>query len=1277
MHSIRDAEKGCTCTNPYVRAIMLMPMQHRKHEHWPYDYLSESKSSAVAACSYTIGVVILPSEWNVDSVNSNRNCEHRALTRCRTTVQLLYIFNLLLPMHHQVRRRPLKALSGLFPWAMALSRVLNLQIPLLFLLHYLILCPSATTAQDDRAALLAFKAEVTSDPGSFMASWNTSLNVCQWPGVACNDSEHRGRVSHLNLDSLGLVGVISPSISNLTYLNTLHLGNNSFYGGVPLQLSRLGQLSYLNLSFNDLNGTIPASISLCTNLTRIDFTYNFLSGSIPSQLDSLVKLLVLNLGHNNLASDIPPSFGKLNSLQQLDLSSNKLTDKILPSLGNLFNLSYLDLSNNKLDGGIPTSFGNLSSIGRLNLAANQLTGAIPPEMSKLSTLTYLDLSNNTLFGEIPSWMGSQLPLTVLALSYNKLTGSIPDSLGMLANLTYMDLSSNGLTGPFPASFTNLSALQVIDLSYNNLEGSIPEAIGHLKNLEFLQLNQNRLSGDIPLSLFNITALGTVSMAFNQLSGTLPPNVGNTLPNLIFLGLASNKLEGPIPMSLGNATLLEVLDLSGNNFSGRIPANLGNLVHLNQLSLGSNSLVAEDANDWEFLSSLSSCTVLEDLSLIENKLGGELPPSVANLSTQLNRLTLGGNRFHGTFPLGIRRYTNLNTLSLNDNNFTGTIPDFLGELVNLEALILYNNQFSGTIPSSLGKLTRLNELLLDHNSFHGTLPASLGNCQNLNTFDVSSNQLSGAVPKEVLSIRSLSNFIDMSNNYFTGELPREVGKLSNIPYISFSSNNLSGNIPSSIGDCQVLQFLNLSRNFFDGDIPSELKILKGLKRLDLSFNNLSGSIPAFLGDYPDMQKLDLSFNDLSGEVPESGNFKNSSIFSVVGNPQVCGGVSSLNLPSCSNHKSKKELPLALKISLPILALILLVSLLATFYFIRKAKRQSLDSKDDGYPFIPTKLSYLDLAKATDDFSSANLIGVGSYGSVYRGIMGDDGEIVAVKVIDMQQHGAFKSFIAEIEALRNIRHRNLVKIISTCVSVDFRGEEFRAILLEFMPNGSLENWLHPEPNGKLHTKKLGLVQRLNIAIDVAAALNYLHDHCVTPIVHCDLKPSNVLLDGNMTARVGDFGIARFIPQAAKTYQSSSVAIKGSIGYMAPEYGIGGRVSTQADVYSYGVLLLELFTGKRPTDDMFRDGGTLQKHVKENLSKGVQVTEVADPSLFSEGSEDVLNFVVGRQASARITQCLESVFMVGVNCTKESPGERIRMANVVTRMETIKNILLASKM
>ncbi|RZR72675.1 hypothetical protein BHM03_00015743 [Ensete ventricosum] len=911
-------------------------------------------------------------------------------------------------------------------------------------------------SETDRTALLAVRAAITDDPRGIMNSWNNTLQFCQWPGVACDDPNHRERVTTLALESRSLRGVVSPSIGNLTYLGYLRLSNNNFYGGIPPEISRLAQLKDFNLSYNSLSGTIPVSLSLCTNLLGIDFTGNLISGNIPARLGSLLKLLVLNLG-------------------------------------------------------------------------------------------LLDLSYNSLSGDIPPLLGRVVPLQYLVLNNNNLTGSLPNSLGNLASLIYLDLSSNSLSGSIPPSITNLSSLQVLDLSSNNLEGRIPEEIGRLTSLEFFKVSVNGLSGNVPPSLYNISSLQTLRMAYNQMSGTLAPDIGDTLPNLRLLDMASNRFVGQIPLSVANATLLRHIDLSRNNFSGRIPANLGNLPYLMQLSLGRNRLEARDALDWEFVSSLANCSLLKELRLAMNNLSGALPASVANLSTQLSTITLGRNQISGSFPSGIKNLVNLVTLAMNENIFTGSIPDFLGELADLGSLVLYGNKFSGNIPASLGNLTALNELILFDNYLEGSIPVSLGKCQGLNTLDLAGNHLSGSIPMEVFSIESLSNYLDLSSNYLNGTLPTEVGRLRNTPFLSVSDNRLSGEIPTSLGDCQVLQFLNLSNNFFQGSIPTSLSNLKGLEKLDLSSNDLSGSFPDFLAGLPFLKLLNLSFNDLDGEVPVDKIFSNSSQFSVVGNHKLCGGISSLHLPACSTHTSKKNRPLILKVTLPIVVLILLFALFITCFYARKHKKHSLPAELTSD--APTKLSYLELMKATDDFSAENLIGVGSYGSVYRGVLDDGKTLVAIKVLNLVQRGAFKAFVAECEALGNIRHRNLLKILTTCASVDLRGNEFRAIVFDYMPNGSLESWLHPDTDQKLYSKRLGLLQRLDIAIHVAAALDYLHDHCETPIIHCDLKPSNVLLDGNMTARVGDFGLARHLSNATNRYLSSSSAIKGSIGYMAP--------------------------------------------------------------------------------------------------------------------------------
>ncbi|XP_073103354.1 probable LRR receptor-like serine/threonine-protein kinase At3g47570 [Elaeis guineensis] len=422
------------------------------------------------------------------------------------------------------------------------------------------------------------------------------------------------------------------------------------------------------------------------------------------------------------------------------------------------------------------------------------------------------------------------------------------------------------------------------------------------------------------------------------------------------------------------------------------------------------------------------------------------------------------------------------------------------------------------------------------------------------------------------------------------------------------------IPFSLGNLTLL-IIFLYQNTCKAP-TSKPGNLQHLSLLDLSNNQLSGTIPkeiaysSFSRRLESLENLNLSFNRLEGEVPVKGSskmqleFQSKEIMDSVGVFQHC------TCPHAKEDHTKRESGSTTENSDSRSWSSLCVSLLFSFFILRHKQK----SKKNNAPIVTPledqfpRVSYTELVRATDGFSSTNLIGRGGYGSVYKGILGPQQTIVAVKVFNLQYRGASKSFLAECEVLKSARHRNLVKIMTSCSMVDFRGNDFKALIFEFIPNRSLENWLHPELDQHNHLERLSLLQRLNIAIDVAEATDYLHNNCRPAIVHCDLKPSNILLDNEMVAHVGDFGLARFISKATPsslTDKNSSIRIRGSLGYIAP--GIFYFHLYLLGSY-YGILLLEILTGKRPVDDIFKDGLSLRKFVEIAFSD--RIITIVDP-------------------------------------------------------------------
>ncbi|KAG2632852.1 hypothetical protein PVAP13_2NG127206 [Panicum virgatum] len=519
----------------------------------------------------------------------------------------------------------------------------------------------------------------------------------------------------------------------------------------------------------------------------------------------------------------------------------------------------------------------------------------------------------------------------------------------------------------------------------------------------------------------------------------------------------------------------------------------------------------------------------------------------------------------------------------------------------------------------------------------------------------------------MELSSLSIILDLSHNFLEGPLPLGVGNLVNLEELWLSGNKLSGEIPDTIGNCRVMEILLMDENTLQGSIPATLKDIKGLTQLNLSANNLNGSIPGTLASLTNLRELYLAHNNLSGTIPELLGL------TIVGNNALCGGIPELHLPKCpssSEGKSKKGMLRTIRIVIPT-AGVLLLSLFVVWAGFLYRKSKTAPKKEIPPQFTETELPivpYNDILKGTDGFSEANVLGKGRYGTVYRGTIENQAIAVAVKVFNLQVSGSYKSFQAECEALRRVRHCCLVKIVTCCSSIDHQGQDFRALVFEFMANGSLDRWIHSNFDSQNGQRALSLSQRLDIAVDIVDALDYLHNGCQPPVIHCDLKPSNILLNQDMRARGGHFGIARVLDEAISKQpmnSNSSIGIRGSIGYIAPEYGDGLAVSTYGDVFSLGITLIELFTGKSPTNVMFKDGISLHHYAEVAFPD--KVMEIADANIWLREGPNTINDM---RYITRIKECLSSVIQLGILCSKQLPIERLSMSNAAAEMHAIRD-------
>ncbi|TYJ13274.1 hypothetical protein E1A91_A10G041200v1 [Gossypium mustelinum] len=1017
--------------------------------------------------------------------------------------------------------------------------------------------------------------------------------------------ELKEEFTSLNLPNMNLYGTILPSLGKLSLLLALNMSGNSFHGHLPSELANLQRLELMDLSHNELSGGIPPWFGNLTKLQHLSLNGNNFTGNISPYLFNMINLETMDFIHNFLQGSLPHEIGNLPKLKILRLRYNRLSNPIPAAIYNVSSLEVADFMFNNFSGSISRNIENLTKLREIYVAQTDI-GDIE------AIIIYKSKQDEACFR-------NQSRLEALYLAQNQLNGEIPSGLGGCRKLQNLDFSINRFSGQIPRSIGNLTGLKELYLGDNELKGGIPWEVGNILNLEVLDIGEMGLTGLVPPVLFNISTLKTINLPNNSLSGSLPWDICLHLTSLERIDFYRNELTGNVPKSIGNCTFLQLIGLGKNHLSGEIPEEIGNLQHLRTLSMGGNNLTGS------IPSKIFNMSTIELIALQLNKLSGHRSrcsrsPKITKLNLdseyklpKLTVISLAQNRLSGKLPSCITNASTLNALEIGHNSFSGFLPSSFGnnlrllELQQLEGLSLYGNKLQGSIPNDLCKLKMLYNLSLHSNLLDGSLPACFDNLTSLRYLSLGSNKLSSNFPSTLWRLSNMLQ-VDLSSNFFSGPLPLDVGNLKVVISMDISRNRLSSHIPESFGQLTSLEFLDLSRNNISGVIPKSMEALSHLKYLNISFNRLEGQIPT------------------------GGPFRNLSAESFEWNKALYG-VPQLQVPPCedSSHHGPKVSVLVLKYIFPVIAAILLAILVIIL------------NRETPLPLATwRRISYHQLRVATDGFSESSLIGAGNFGSIYKATL-SDAITVVVKVFNLHIDGAFRSFDSKCEVMRSIRHRNLLKIISSCSS-----EDFKALVLEFMPNGSPEKWLYSR------TSTLNILQKLDIMIDVASALEHLHHGLQTPVIHCDLKPANVLLDEDMVAHVSDFGIAKLLGEGETMKQTMIMA---TIGYMAPEYGTSGIVSTEGDVYSFGILLIEILTRKKLTDEIFTCEMSLKHFLKESLFHSV--TKVIDATILQEGEVHY---------TAKIN-CISSVIELALDCSAELPSGRKNMVDVVAELKKIK--------
>ncbi|KAE9591959.1 hypothetical protein Lal_00038353 [Lupinus albus] len=726
---------------------------------------------------------------------------------------------------------------------------------------------------------------------------------------------------------------------------------------------------------------------------------------------------------------------------------------------------------------------------------------------------------------------------------------------------------------------------------------------------------------------------SIQLPFKGLGGKISEKIGQ-LQSLRKISLHDNLLNGPIPYSLGFLPNLRGVYLFHNKLSGSIPPSIGN------------------------------CPMLQSIDISRNLLIGKIPPSLSN-STRIFRINLSFNSLSGSIPSSLTMSHSLTILALQYNNLSGSIPNSWGGIGN----------------KSKGFVSKLQVLTLDHNLISGTIPVSISKLGLVENISLSHNQITGSIPSEIGALSKL-RFLDLSNNGINGTFPKTFSNLTSLVSLNLEGNQLENHVPDSLDRLQNLSVLNLKNNKLDGQIPSTIGNITAITTIDLSKNKLVGEIPVSFAKLANLSFFNVSYNNLSGHAPSllSKRFNSTSF---TGNLQLCGYIASKPcsspspqiLPSPSPKPSSKphHHKLSTKSILLIVAGVILIILLLLCCFLLcclvkkrggskqkngKAKAASASSGrsvEKGGGGIESssggeaggKLVHFDgpFVFTADDLlcATAEIMGKSPYGTAYKATLEDGNQVVVKRLREKTTKGQ-KEFETEAASLGKIRHQNLLALRSYYLGP--KGEKL--LVFDYMPKGSLASFLHargPETVIEWPT-------RLKIAIGVTQGLCHLHKE--ENIVHGNLTSSNILLDEQTNAHITDFGLSRLMTTSAS---SNIIATAGNVGYNPPELSKTKKPNQNTDVYSLGVIILELLTGKPPGE----------------ASNGMELPQWVASIVKEEWTNEVFDLELMRDAPA-ITDELLNTLKLALHCVDPSPSTRPEVHQVLHQLQMINPHLVA---